>query len=113
MSDQIELAAGSEQRCTKLLGVLYQEQLPTKSLSIASMETSCRSIMAIVKVSPKYQVVIPQEIREVAGVRPGQEIDMVWYDNHIHLVRVPSLDEARGMAAGIDRRVEREPDRPL
>ncbi len=33
--------------------------------------------MARTKVSPKYQVVIPKEIRERHGLTPGQEMQVI------------------------------------
>ena len=31
-------------------------------------------------VSPKYQVVIPREVRRVLGIRPGQKIQVIPYE---------------------------------
>ena len=33
--------------------------------------------MGAVKVSPKYQVVIPREVRESLHIRPGQRLEVV------------------------------------
>jgi AbrB family looped-hinge helix DNA binding protein len=67
--------------------------------------------MTTVTLSPKYQVVIPKTIREALGLRPGQKIRAIRYGNRVELIPVRSIDEARGSLAGIDTRVEREPDR--
>ena len=39
--------------------------------------------MSVVKVSPKYQVVIPQKIREALGIEPGQKILALQYLDRI------------------------------
>jgi AbrB family looped-hinge helix DNA binding protein len=44
--------------------------------------------MAAVKISPKYQVVIPKEIREKLGLAPGQKMEMLLYENRIELIPV-------------------------
>lgn len=69
--------------------------------------------MTVVTVSPKFQVVIPKEIREALGIRSGQKVQMIQYDNQIVLIPVRSLKDARGFLAGsgIDTAVEREDDR--
>jgi len=57
--------------------------------------------MAVVKVSPKFQVVIPKEIREQLGLKPGQELSMYVVDGSIRL-RVPgSLKSLYGIAKGM------------
>jgi AbrB family looped-hinge helix DNA binding protein len=57
--------------------------------------------MAVVKVSPKFQVVIPKEIREQLALKPGQELSMYVVDGSIRL-RVPgSLKSLRGIAKGM------------
>ena len=67
--------------------------------------------MAAVTISPKYQVVIPKEIRQKLGLSPGQKVEAIMYDNRIELIPVRSVKEMRGYLKGIDTRVEREADR--
>ena len=54
-----------------------------------------------VKLSPKYQVVIPKKLRESAGYRPGQELELIFFDGHIHILPVLSVKELRGRFKGI------------
>jgi AbrB family looped-hinge helix DNA binding protein len=54
-----------------------------------------------VKVSPKYQVVIPKEIREELNIKPGQELLATISDGKIHLDPPRSIKELAGMAKGI------------
>lgn len=67
--------------------------------------------METVKISPKYQIVIPKRIREALTLRPGQHLDMGVVDGRIEMVPVPSLKEARGFLRGIDTSVPRDDDR--
>ena len=67
--------------------------------------------METVTVSPKYQVVIPSRIRALLGVRPGQKVKVILYDNRIEMIPVRRVEEARGFLQGIETTVEREPDR--
>ncbi len=67
--------------------------------------------MSTVTVSPKYQVVIPQVIREALGIKPGQRIQAVQYQDRIELIPVKSMRKARGMLKGIDSTVKRDRDR--
>jgi AbrB family looped-hinge helix DNA binding protein len=67
--------------------------------------------MPAVTVSPKYQVVIPKEIREEMGIQPGQKVDMLIYQGNIVLVPLRPIEELRGFAKGIDATFEREKDR--
>jgi len=67
--------------------------------------------MKTVRLSPKFQVVIPKEIREELSLRPGQRIQAMVYDGRIELVLVKAPRELRGFLKGIDTRVPREPDR--
>ena len=67
--------------------------------------------METVTVSPKYQVVIPSRIRTLLGVRPGQKVKVILYDNRIEMIPVRPTKEARGFLQGIETTVEREPDR--
>lgn len=67
--------------------------------------------MTAVTVSPKFQVVIPQAIREALGLRPGQKIQAIQYQDRIELIPVRPMHKARGMLAGIDTSVPREDNR--
>jgi AbrB family looped-hinge helix DNA binding protein len=67
--------------------------------------------MSTVTISPKYQVVIPKEIREQLELRPGQKVQAIVYDRRIELVPVRPISEMRGFLPGLDSEVPREGDR--
>jgi len=54
-----------------------------------------------VKVSPKYQVVIPKSLRDEAKIQPGQELLMYFWEGTLRLVPPRSIKELRGIAKGI------------
>ncbi len=68
--------------------------------------------MNAVTVSPKFQVVIPKEIREQLGLSPGQKIQMIVYGDRIEMVPVRAVQSLKGILKGIDTRVPRDKDRP-
>jgi AbrB family looped-hinge helix DNA binding protein len=65
----------------------------------------------VVKVSPKYQVVIPQKIREALGIAPGQKVQALQYLDRIEFIPVKPLKQMRGFLEGIDTAVDRDADR--
>ncbi|MEB2309141.1 MAG: AbrB/MazE/SpoVT family DNA-binding domain-containing protein [Candidatus Brocadiaceae bacterium] len=67
--------------------------------------------MEVVKISPKYQVVIPKKIRELLHLIPGQKIQIVAYGNRIELIPERKISEMRGFLKGADIRFQREQDR--
>ncbi len=67
--------------------------------------------VATVKLSPKYQVVIPPAVRQAFKLKPGQKIEVVVYEGRITLVPVGPLKALRGLTPGIDTRVPRDDDR--
>jgi AbrB family looped-hinge helix DNA binding protein len=67
--------------------------------------------MDAVTVSPKFQVVIPRKVRQMLGVKAGQKLQVIAYDNQVVLVPVRPIQEARGSLKGIDTDVPREGDR--
>ncbi|MCP3982229.1 MAG: AbrB/MazE/SpoVT family DNA-binding domain-containing protein [bacterium] len=67
--------------------------------------------MQTVTISPKFQVVIPKEIRERLDLSPGQKVQAIVYGGRIELIPVRPASELRGFLKGIDTRVDREPDR--
>jgi len=69
------------------------------------------AFMLAVKISPKYQVVIPLTVRKSLHLRPGQIVQVVEYGNRIELVPIVPFSRLRGFAKGIDTAVERTGDR--
>lgn len=54
-----------------------------------------------VKVSPKFQVVIPKRVREQMRLKPGVELLVFVLDGTIRLSPPRSVKELRGMAKGM------------
>lgn len=67
--------------------------------------------MQTVTVSPKFQVVIPREVRESLHLRPGQKMQVVEYSGRIELIPERDIAELRGFLKGINTDFERENDR--
>ena len=67
--------------------------------------------MEVVTVSPKFQVVIPLSIRRSLGIRPGQKVQVVLYENRIELIPILPAQKARGFLKGMDTTLKREADR--
>jgi AbrB family looped-hinge helix DNA binding protein len=67
--------------------------------------------METVTVSTKYQVVIPQAVRELLGVHPGQKVQVIPYRDRIELIPLKPAQALRGFLKGIDTTVERDADR--
>lgn len=67
--------------------------------------------MRAVTVSPKFQVVIPKDVRESIGIISGQKVQMLTYGNRIELIPIKPMSEMRGFLKGIDTEVPREKDR--
>ena len=67
--------------------------------------------MEAVKVSPKFQVVIPKRLRDALKLSPGQRVQMIAYDNRIEMIPLRKISDMKGFLKGIDTTIEREPDR--
>ena len=67
--------------------------------------------MAVVTVSPKFQVVIPREVRDELGIEPGQKIQVIALGNRVEMIPVRSARSLRGFLKGIDTRLDRDADR--
>ena len=64
--------------------------------------------MARVKVSPEYQIVIPEDVRQSMGIEPGAELKVLQNGDRIELVPVMDVRKMRGFLKGIDTRIERD-----
>lgn len=67
--------------------------------------------MSTVKISPKYQVVIPRKVRDSLQLKPGQKIQVILYGNRIELIPERKISEMRGFLKGISTHIEKERDR--
>ena len=64
--------------------------------------------MEAVKISPKFQVVIPKKVRESMQLRPGQQMQVVEYGNRVELIPIKSVESMRGFMKGINTEFTRE-----
>jgi AbrB family looped-hinge helix DNA binding protein len=67
--------------------------------------------MNTVTISPKYQIVIPKDIRESLGLRPGQRVQVLQYGDRLELIPLVPVAQMRGFLRGIDTDVPRDADR--
>ena len=67
--------------------------------------------MEVVTVSPKYQVVIPLSVRQSLGIKPGNKVQVILYENRIELIPLQPIKKMRGFLKEIDTTIERETDR--
>jgi AbrB family looped-hinge helix DNA binding protein len=67
--------------------------------------------MQTVTISPKFQVVIPQRVREAMGLRSGEKAHVISFRNRIEIIPLRDIRKLRGYLNGIDTTLEREADR--
>ena len=67
--------------------------------------------MTTVTVSSKYQIVIPRDLRDALGIRPGERLHALRYRGHIALVPVKTMKSIRGFLKGIATDIPRDSDR--
>lgn len=67
--------------------------------------------MTTVTISPKFQIVIPKEIRINMKLNAGMKIEMIPYKNRIELIPLVPIKSLRGSLQGIDTNIKRDKDR--
>ena len=67
--------------------------------------------MNTVTVSQRYQIVLPPTVRKELGIIPGQEVQIIVYDNRIELIPLKEMRQMRGFLKGIDTDIPRDADR--
>jgi len=67
--------------------------------------------MTVVTISPKFQVVIPREIRDRLDLEPGQKVQALVFGNRIEFIPLKSARELRGFLRGMDTALDRKADR--
>jgi AbrB family looped-hinge helix DNA binding protein len=58
--------------------------------------------METVKVSKKYQVVIPEKVRRETGIKPGDKMVALTKHGIIHYIPVCPLKDTKGFIPGLD-----------
>jgi AbrB family looped-hinge helix DNA binding protein len=67
--------------------------------------------MQTVTISPKYQVVIPKEVREALNLLPGEKLQVFSYQNRLEFVPVKDIKKMRGFLKGMDTGINRDKGR--
>lgn len=67
--------------------------------------------MNTVTVSPKFQVVIPQSIREALSITVGEKLHVMSFGDRIEFIPAKPVKKMRGFLRGMDSKIEREEDR--
>lgn len=65
----------------------------------------------IVKLSSKFQVVIPQKVRERMKLKPGTRFRVIDVGGTVELIPIRPVREMRGRFKVLDTNIEREDDR--
>ena len=63
-----------------------------------------------VEMSDDYEIVIPRSVRERVGIRPGQKLQVIFYQGRIEIVPEIDPEKARGSMSGMDITIDRDDD---
>ncbi len=66
--------------------------------------------MSTTTISPKYQVVIPKDVREKLRLKSGQKMTVVTKGGVVYLIPEKPLDTFKGFLTGMDTGSIREDD---
>jgi AbrB family looped-hinge helix DNA binding protein len=67
--------------------------------------------MSTVALSPKFQVVIPKDIRRALNLVSGQRMEVQLNGDKVEFIPEKTIASLRGRWPGVDTRVERDADR--
>jgi AbrB family looped-hinge helix DNA binding protein len=69
-------------------------------------------LMGTTTISPKFQVVIPKEVREKLHLKKGQKMVVIVKGGVVHMIPEKPLDFFKGFLRGLDdRRIREDEDR--
>ncbi len=77
-------------------------------LNALANDAAGRPPVTQVKLSSKYQIVIPEDVREQLGLEPGQLFDFFVVGGVMVVVRVRAIDELFGSLPDLDTTLDRE-----
>ena len=66
--------------------------------------------METVKISTKFQIVIPKKVRDSMQLRPGQQMQIFEYGNRVELIPTKNVKSMRGFMKGINTEFRRDDD---
>ncbi len=64
-----------------------------------------------VTLSPQFQVVIPEPIREALKLTPGEQLRVLHYADRVEFIPIRPLPQMRGFLRGMDTNIDRDSDR--
>lgn len=64
--------------------------------------------MTSVSLSPKFQIVIPRDLRRALSLAPGQRLEARLNGDRIELIPIQPMTTMRGLFPGISTRVEND-----
>lgn len=67
--------------------------------------------MSTVTLSPKFEVLIPQAIREALNLTVGEQLHVIPYAGRVEFIPVRPIQQMRGFLRGMDTTLDREDDR--
>lgn len=67
--------------------------------------------MTTVTVSPKYQIVIPAQMRKDLTIDPGEKLQVISFKDRIELLPLRKMKTMRGFLKNMDTVFDRELDR--
>jgi AbrB family looped-hinge helix DNA binding protein len=67
--------------------------------------------MHTVTISPKFQIVIPKEIRESLNLSPGEKLQVFIYQKRLEFMLIRDVKKMRGSLKGMPTNLERDRDR--
>jgi AbrB family looped-hinge helix DNA binding protein len=67
--------------------------------------------METVTLSAKFQVVIPQAVREALRLTGGEKLRVISYADRVEFIPVRPMKQMRGYLRGMDTTLTRDPDR--
>ena len=66
--------------------------------------------MDTVTLSARFQVVIPQAVREALHLTPGEKLRVMHYSDRVEFIPVRPIQQMRGFLRGMDTIIERDDD---
>ena len=67
--------------------------------------------MSTVTLSPNFEVLIPEDVRQALHLTPGEQLHVMPYDGRVEFIPVRSARSMRGFLQGMDTTIDRDEDR--